>query len=77
MTMTADEAVFNTPTRPDLKANVYLVKAGDILWGDHLIMDTETGRAEMENGRIFMTQGNFRANGKQIRKQVKRSTPTA
>ena len=69
MTMTADEAVFNRTNQTlTAKGNVYLVKAGDILWGDHLIMDTETGRAEMENGQIFMTQGNFRANGKQIGK---------
>jgi LPS-assembly protein len=29
-------------------------------------MDTETGRSEMENGHIFMSQGNFRADGAQI-----------
>lgn len=69
MTMTADEATFNRTNQTLVaKGNVYLVKAGDILWGDHLTMDTETGRAEMENGQIFMTQGNFRANGKQIGK---------
>lgn len=69
MTMTADEATFNRTNQTLVaKGNVYLVKAGDILWGDHLTMDTETGRAEMENGQIFMTQGNFRANGRQIGK---------
>ncbi len=69
MTMTADEATFNRTSQTLVaKGNVYLVKAGDILWGDQLIMDTETGRAEMENGQIFMTQGNFRADGKQIAK---------
>ncbi len=67
MTMTADAATFNRTTQTlTARGNVYLVKGGDILWGDHLVMDTETGRAEMENGRIFMTQGNFRADGKQI-----------
>jgi LPS-assembly protein len=69
MTMTADEATFNRSNQTLVaKGNVYLVKAGDILWGDLLVMDTETGRAEMENGQIFMSQGNFRANGKQIGK---------
>lgn len=69
MNMTSDEATYDR-TNQTLVANgnVYLIKAGDILWGDHLVMDTETGRAEMENGQIFMTQGNFRANGKQIAK---------
>ncbi|MCE1227446.1 MAG: LPS assembly protein LptD [Geobacteraceae bacterium] len=67
MTMTADEATFNRTNQTLVaKGNVYLVKAGDVLWGDHLTMDTETGRAEMENGQIFMTQGNFRANGKPL-----------
>jgi len=67
MTMTADEATFNRTNQTLVaKGNVYLVKAGDILWGDHLTMDTETGRAEMENGQIFMTQGNFRADGKPL-----------
>lgn len=69
MTMTADEATFNRSSQTLVaQGNVYLLKAGDILQGDHLVMDTETGRAEMENGRIFMKQGNFRANGKQIAK---------
>jgi len=67
MTMTADEATYNRTSQIlTAKGNVYLIKGGDILWGDHLVMDTETGRAEMENGRIFMTQGNFRADGKPI-----------
>lgn len=67
MTMTADHATFNRSSQTlTATGNVYLLKAGDILWGDQLVMDTETGRAEMENGRIFMTQGNFRADGKQI-----------
>jgi len=69
MTMTADEATYNRTSQIlTAKGNVYLIKGGDILWGDHLVMDTETGRAEMENGRIFMTQGNFRADGKPIAK---------
>lgn len=67
LTMTADEATYNRTNQVlTAKGNVYLVKGGDILWGDSLVMDTETGRAEMENGRIFTTQGNFRADGKQI-----------
>lgn len=67
MTMTADTATFNRTSQTlTAKGNVYLVKGGDILQGDYLVMDTETGRAEMENGRIFMKQGNFRADGKQI-----------
>lgn len=67
MTMTADTATYNRTTQTlTATGNVYLVKGGDILWGDQLVMDTETGRSEMENGRIYMTQGNFRADGKQI-----------
>ena len=67
MIMTADHATFNRTTQTlTATGNVHLLKAGDSLWGDRLVMDTETGRAEMENGRIFMTQGNFRADGKQI-----------
>jgi len=67
MTMTADTATFNLTSQTlTAKGNVYLVKGGDILQGDYLVMDTETGRAEMENGRIYMKQGNFRADGKQI-----------
>lgn len=67
MTMTADHATFNRTTHTlTATGTVHLIKAGDTLSGDQLVMDTETGRAEMENGRIFMTQGNFRADGKQI-----------
>lgn len=69
MTMTADEATFNRTTQTLIaKGNVALFKAGDTLHGDQLIMDTETGRAEMENGRIFMAKGNFQATGKPIAK---------
>ncbi|MGE0157145.1 MAG: LPS-assembly protein LptD, partial [Geobacter sp.] len=67
MTMTADQAVFNRQERILVATgNVIMVKAGDTLSGDRLIMDTETGRSEMENGHIFMSQGNFRADGAQI-----------
>lgn len=67
LTMTADWATYNRETRIlHAEGNVYLVKGGDIMWGDRLVLDSDTGRAEMENGRLFMTQGNFYANGKQI-----------
>jgi len=69
MTMTADEATFNRSNQTLVaRGNVHLVKAGDTLWGDQLVLDTETGRAEMENGHIFMAQGNFRADGRQVAK---------
>lgn len=67
MTLTSNEATYNRTSQVlTAHGNVYLVKGGDILWGDHLVMETDTGRAEMENGQIFMTQGNFRADGKPI-----------
>jgi len=69
MVMSADEATFNRTTQTLVATgNVSLLKAGDTLRGDQLIMDTETGRAEMENGQIFMAKGSFRANGKPIAK---------
>lgn len=69
MTMTADEATFNRTTQILVaKGNVHLVKAGDTLQGDQLVLDTESGRAEMENGHILMAQGNFRADGRQVAK---------
>jgi len=69
MTMTADEATLNRTTQILVAiGNVYLIKAGDILWGDQLTVDTETGRSEMENGRIFMSKGNIRADGQLITK---------
>lgn len=67
MTMTADQAVFNRQSSMLVATgNVVMAKAGDTMWGDRLIMDTETGRAEMENSHIFMGQGNFRASGAQV-----------
>lgn len=67
MTMTADRATYNRETKVlHASGNVYLLKGGDVMWGDQLVLDTETGRAEMENGRLFMTEGNFYADGKQI-----------
>lgn len=69
MTMTADHATFNRQDKILVATgNVILIKAGDNMWGDRLVMDTETGRSEMENGHIFMTKGDFRADGKQIAK---------
>lgn len=66
-TLTADEVRLDR-TRNILTArgNVVMSKAGDTMRGDSLILDTETGRAEMENGRIFMAQGNFLINGDRI-----------
>ncbi len=67
LTMTSDEATYNRTTQTmTATGNVLLVKGGDKLKGDHLILDAETGRAEMENGRIFMAQGNFKGEGKRI-----------
>lgn len=69
MTMTADQATFNRTDKILVATgNVIMIKAGDTMWGDRLVMDTETGRSEMENGHIFMTKGNFRADGRQIAK---------
>lgn len=67
MTLTADEVQLDR-TRNILTArgNVSMVKAGDTMRGDSLLLDTETGRAEMENGRIFMAQGNFHIGGSRI-----------
>ncbi len=67
MSMTCDQATYNRETKLLIATgNVYIVKAGDVMWGQRLFLDTETGRAEMENGRIFMTQGNFYGDGKHI-----------
>lgn len=67
MTMTADQATFNRRDKILVATgNVVLVKAGDTMRGDRLTMDTETGRAEMENSRLFMKQGNFHATGTRI-----------
>lgn len=69
LTMTSDEATYNRTTQTmTATGNVLLLKGGDTLRGDHLILDAETGRAEMENGRIFMVQGNFKGEGKRIAK---------
>ncbi len=67
LTMTADQATFDRHNRMLVATgNVIMTKGGDTMRGDRLIMDTETGRSEMENGHIFMSQGNFRADGAQI-----------
>lgn len=69
MIMTADTATYNRQSQIlTATGNVYIRKSNDILWGDQLVMDVETGRSEMENGHMFMTGGNFRADGKQIAK---------
>lgn len=69
MTMTADQATYNRKDKILVATgNVILSKGGDNMRGDRLVMDTETGRSEMENGQIFMTKGNFHAEGKQIAK---------
>ena len=67
MTMTADQATLNRQEKVLVATgNVIMIKADDIMWGDRLTMDTETGRSEMENGHIFMSKGNFHAQGEQI-----------
>jgi len=67
MTMTADHATYNRENKMLVASgNVIMTKAGDIMWGDRLFMDTETGRSEMENGHVFMSDGNFRADGNQL-----------
>ncbi len=67
MLLTSDQATYNrTSKMMTAQGNVVMVKSGDSMRGDFLVLDTETGRAEMENGRIFMTQGNFRIDGRQI-----------
>ncbi len=66
-TMTADMATYNRTSQiMTATGNVLIVKGSDSLRGDNLLMDTGTGRAEMENGRIFITKGNFRADGRRI-----------
>ncbi len=67
MTVTSDRATYNRQNKVLVATgNVIMIKAGDTMWGDRLVMDTETGRSEMENGHIFMSSGNVRAAGKQI-----------
>lgn len=67
MAMTAEQAILNRTTGIlTATGNVYLTKAGDTLRGDRLVLDTGTGRAEMDQGRIFLSQGNFRAKGETI-----------
>lgn len=69
MVMTADEATYNRTTQiMTARGNVYLFKTGDAMWGEQMVLDTETGRAEMEKGRIYMAQGNFHVKGQQIAK---------
>ena len=70
MTMNAERAVYNPETKiMTATGNVFLVKGPDAMWGDRLVMDTDSGRSEMENGRVFMTKGNFRADGNPVIKQ--------
>ena len=65
--MLADEALYDTGSKIlTANGNIRVTKAGDTMSGDKLTLDTESGRAELENGRIFMAKGNFRADGKQI-----------
>ena len=65
--LTADEVRLDR-VRNILSAhgNVVMTKADDTMRGDSLIIDTETGRGEMENGRVFMAQGNFHIYGSQM-----------
>lgn len=67
LTMTSERATYNRKTRVmTASGNVYMVKGDDIMLGEQLVMDTDTGRAEMENGRLYMAKGNFRGEGRQI-----------
>ncbi len=74
MVMTADRAEFHRATQIlTASGNVSLTKAGETLQGDSLVLEAETGRAEMENGRIMMVKDGIRASGnKLIRKGEER-----
>lgn len=67
MILAADKVVYSRATQIMIASgNVYIFKGEDVMWGRHMVMDTETGRAEMEDGRIFMANGNFHLSGRQI-----------
>ncbi len=67
LTMNAEKAVYNPDTGIlTATGSVFLIKAGDAMWGERLVMETESGRSEMEHGRIFMTKGNLWAGGNPV-----------
>ena len=67
MLLTADQATYNRISKiMTAQGNVVMIKSGDRMQGDNLLLDTETGRAEMENGHIFMEKNNVHLDGKQV-----------
>lgn len=68
MTLTAAELAFNQLTQVvTASGNVVLVRGEDTSKGDRLVLDTITGKGEMNNSTLHIRQGgNFHLSGKKI-----------
>ncbi len=54
--------------------NVLVRKDDNTIQGDSAFLNLETGKGEINNGRLFIPQGNFRISGKKMKKPVRMIT---
>lgn len=65
--LTADQASYNRKTRILVAAgNIVVTKGKDTLRGTRFSMELDTGRIELDNGTIFMPEGNITFNGEKV-----------
>lgn len=83
-TMFADKASYNSASKIlTASGHIRIIKAGDTVSGDTLTLDTESGRAELENGHISMSKANLktapqtRNNGTTVRADAKKIIRTS
>lgn len=64
-TMFADKAAYDPASKLlTASGNIRLIKAGDTVSGDKLTLDTESGRAELENGHISLSKSSLTTDSK-------------
>lgn len=67
--MFADEVILRqSDNLATAEGNVLFRKGDDTLHADRVILDLETAKGEVSNGRLFVKQGNFRLSGEKMLK---------
>ncbi len=67
--MTSDEASLNHAINEAESSGNVVVRSGrDIIYGDRMVMDTETKKGKVYNGRMFMSKNHFYIKGDKIEK---------
>lgn len=65
--LTADQASYNRKTRILVATgNIVVTKAKDTLRGSRFSMELDSGRIELDNGAIFIPEGNITFTGKKV-----------